>query len=146
MRQWQRERHFEGLFSKMCLLKLYSFLRPRPLALSKHMSSSFCMQAMQKQKCGTLVCSASKTSYMPVARDRKLPAFPQIPFPRNTSRKRDARPKNEIGMNLVRHVCLRSSIEIIERGVPQAHVRGTCIKFNAVFSARFKGLSLYFID
>ena len=34
---------------------------------------------------------------------------------------------------------------IIKRGVPQAYVR-TCVKRNAVFGARFKGISLYFLD
>ena len=39
-----------------------------------------------------------------------------------------------------------NALRIIERGVPQAYLRSrTCVKHNAVFGARFKGLSLYFL-
>ena len=51
------------------------------------MSNSIFMNKA-KQKCATFVWNASKTRCTPVKREKKLPAFPYIPFPRT--------PKNEI--------------------------------------------------
>ena len=66
-----------------------------------NMRNDICMQTRQKrqtQKCATCVLNAQKTRYTPVKRDRKLPAFPEIPIS-ETPQKRDTHLKNEIGMN-----------------------------------------------
>ena len=64
-----------------------------------HISNGIFMRTRQKQKCTTSVCNSSKTRYTPVKRDRKLPAFPYIPFRENKPQKRDTRLKNESGVN-----------------------------------------------